>query len=338
MSIEIDWESLATDEAVAQNLKSYINDQFKDLVLPDFVSDLEVTNLSLGLIPPEITIRHIGNPFDEFFDEDSGSLNHEEPASPSDSEVSESEADTDVQINNSFQLRKGDSSYADAMADNQPRKGSESLRQMHSYTINSVGIGFPEIDTPNFFTPDAYIKRNASIQQSSSKIGKADLQSVLEIEYKGDMSIGLAVKLLVNYPSPRFILLPIQLRLSELFIHCLAVVAYRNGSVRASILCDLKDIENDYFTLLNRPHGGVNSELRRGTNIGGNIIDYVSSTNRERIEIIQKVKIDTEVGELEQNVLRNVGKVEKFLVEQFRRMIRDELAWPSWLSFEPDDD
>lgn len=336
MSIEIDWESLATDDAVAQNLKDYINDQFKDLVLPDFVSDLEVTYLSLGAIPPEITIRHIGNPFDEFFEEGSGSLNHEETASPSDSEVSESEADNDVHLGDSFQPFKGDSSFADVSTDTQPRKGSESLRQMHSYTINSVGIGFPEIDTPNFFTPDAYIKRNAAIQQSSSKIGKEDLQAVLEIEYKGDMSIGLAVKLLVNYPSPRFILLPIQLRLSELFIHCLAVVAYRSGSVRASILCDLKDIESDYFTLLNRPHG-IQSELRRGTNIGGNIIDYVSSTNRERIEIIQKVKIDTEVGELEQNVLRNVGKVEKFLVEQFRRMIREELAWPSWLSFEPED-
>lgn len=61
---------------------------------------------------------------------------------------------------------------------------------------------------------------------------------------------------------------------------------------------------------------------------GGNIVDYYfhDPHNKERIDIIRKIKIESEIGEVENNVLRNVGKVEKFLMEQLRGILRDEIA------------
>ena len=40
-------------------------------------------------------------------------------------------------------------------------------------------------------------------------------------------------------------------------------------------------------------------------------------------------------------MLRNVGKVEKFLVDRLRALLRDEIAWPSWICLDlsdPDSD
>ena len=63
-----------------------------------------------------------------------------------------------------------------------------------------------------------------------------------------------------------------------------------------------------------------------------------ATINKERIDIVKKIKIESEIGEVENNILRNVGKVEKFLVEQLRNILRDEIAWPSWICIDMNDD
>ena len=53
----------------------------------------------------------------------------------------------------------------------------------------------------------------------------------MEINYKGDMHINLLVNLLVNYPSPNFISLPIKLHITDIVIHSIATIAYLKKSV-----------------------------------------------------------------------------------------------------------
>ena len=63
----------------------------------------------------------------------------------------------------------------------------------------------------------------------------------MEINYKGDMHINLLVNLLVNYPSPNFISLPIKLHITDIVIHSIATIAYLKKSVFLSFLCDVDD-------------------------------------------------------------------------------------------------
>ena len=46
--------------------------------------------------------------------------------------------------------------------------------------------------------------------------------------------------------------------------------------------------------------------------------------------LIPHITLETSVGNADKHVLRNVGKVEKFLTELLRKAVEDELVWPNF--------
>jgi distribution and morphology protein 12 len=51
------------------------------------------------------------------------------------------------------------------------------------------------------------------------------------------------------------------------------------------------------------------------------------------MDIIKDLSIESEIG-AQDAVLRNVDKIEKFLLDRLRSIVRDEVAWPGWITFE----
>ena len=51
--------------------------------------------------------------------------------------------------------------------------------------------------------------------------------------------------------------------------------------------------------------------------------------------LLREVRVESEIGRQEdgKQVLKNVGKVEKFVLEQVRRIFEEELVWPSFWTF-----
>ncbi|ODQ67995.1 hypothetical protein NADFUDRAFT_14731, partial [Nadsonia fulvescens var. elongata DSM 6958] len=138
-----------------------------------------------------------------------------------------------------------------------------------------------------------------------------DVQFLLKVAYNGDIKLGITATLLINYPSPSFISLPINLTITGLEINTMAVVAYVNPrKMYFSFICDVND-EGDAVT---RKHG-------------------YNSGRSERVEIIKDMKIESEIAN-NGSVLRNVGMVERFVLEKVRGIIRDEVAWPGWIALE----
>jgi distribution and morphology protein 12 len=234
MSIDINWQNLTDDLSIAHNVLQLLNDQFANLELPDFLQNLKAIGFSLGTIPPEITIRHIGDPFPEFVE-----------------------------------------------------------------AVGGDGGGDEVVNSDDGTT-------NANADTSKDDTG---IQFLVELEYKGNMSIEFQVDLLLNYPSPGFIKLPVKLKLCDLGIHSLAVISHIKKQVFISLLCDIND--DSFDEVLQNP------------------------TRNKRIDIIRSIRIENEIGDdLDGSVLRNVGKVEKFLVELMRGLLRDELGWPGWISLD----
>lgn len=340
MSFDINWDKLISDDTFTNSIRELLNDQFNEIKLPSFVDSLSVTGLSLGQTPPCITIRHIGNPFDEFYNDNETEEDvrmNQPPDSPSsfdDDSSDEDHSDGELASNNTLDIMNHNDP---AFPPQEPQSGipqqiREATMHFNNFNMTNVGLGHSDLDTPtNFFSQNAYrLHSNSATRSEEPKRNDNDIQFVLEIDYSGDASIEITVNLLVNYPSTHFITLPIKLKITDLVIHSLAVVAYLENSVFLSFLCDLNDTESDYFSSPQRPNSdslGTHHSLPNG----GNITDYGTSGNKERMDVIKSVKIDSEIGEIETNVLRNVGKVEKFLVEQLRSIIRDETAWPSWI-------
>ena len=51
--------------------------------------------------------------------------------------------------------------------------------------------------------------------------------------------------------------------------------------------------------------------------------------------LLEEIKIETEMGEAGEGkqVLKNVGKIEKFILEQVQRIFEDEFVYPSFWTF-----
>ncbi|KAG7665002.1 uncharacterized protein J8A68_001467 [[Candida] subhashii] len=389
MSFDINWNKLIEDDSINKAIQLFLDKQFQKIKLPNYISNLSVTDFHLGDIPPDLTIRHIGDPFDEFYTEEQElptppippqQQQQQQPPQPTDEDDhcsynedednEEDNVDDDDYVNGlaSITERMGIFNFnqpltSTAMPTTTPSKQSsttatssatpnstnnrsrDSLSMLHPpLGVNTIiGIGAPTTKTGSD-TPTTILNQNyrlPSLPKITSKRkslqDENDIQLIVEINYKGNLHINLIVNLLVNYPSPNFISLPIKLHITDIVIHSIATIAYLKKSIYLSFLCDITDESSDYFSHQPIPKSTPLSNV----NSGGNFVDYYSGGGaaggaggdsiKERIDIIKKIRIESEIGEVENNVLRNVGKVEKFLIEQLRNLIRDEIAWPSWI-------
>lgn len=409
MSFDINWDKLTGENAISDSIKEFLDAQFKSILLPSYIANLLVTDFSLGDQPPEIVIRHIGDPFDDFYEEEddderrmrANSKVNETPVQEEEEEearlpqqedkvrdqddhknsIERSYDDDTSTINDDIQALKlnvnGPNHPLSNNASIPPSlerlrtsldslsliMGNNTLSYLHSYSANNnIGLGpstradspirnpplrfrndlqrargemnpsqVEEEDEERDGTQDDENRRKSANDEHAGRSAN-DIQFILEMKYTGNLRLEVTVNLLVNYPSPSFISLPIKLHITDLDIHSVVAVAYLKKSVFMSFLCDINDTTMDYFS------GHYNSNGPHLPIHGGNFVDYMLGTNRERIDIIKKIRIESEIGEVENNVLRNVGKVEKFVVDQLRKIIRDEVAWPSWVCVDLDDE
>ncbi|SCU79462.1 LANO_0A06326g1_1 [Lachancea nothofagi CBS 11611] len=161
--------------------------------------------------------------------------------------------------------------------------------------------------------------------ESERESPESDLQLLVEIDYKGDMQIDVSAELALNYPSPSFMTLPVKLSISDLGMHVLCLVAYLSQQLFISFLCDIADPILD----------------ARESIIDSGSSTFLGKKSLERISLIRSIKIDSEIGEqdhIEGSVLRSVGKLEQFLLEVFRTIVKTEAAWPSWINLDFSED
>ncbi|CAK9441983.1 uncharacterized protein LODBEIA_P57960 [Lodderomyces beijingensis] len=426
MSFDINWSKLTTDSNINGSIKEFLHDQLQGLSLPSYISNLEVVDFNLGDIPPEITIRHIGDPFEDFYCnredgededgdgdadgegdtdghgeshahstmnnttireekdtdgsyEDDDDFEDEDDGEDKDDDEDADEEDEKEEILDDNEDQDQMSAVTEAMNSTDVSNGTPTpplvsspqrppLRQshlppahapggnksfksvLHPYGMSNMsgtgagtGTGAVGGDTPDALFNNSRVSSRTLIPKIKTKdkderplVGENDVQLILEINYKGDLHIDLLVTLLVNYPSPNFIALPIKLHITDLVVHSVAALAYLRQSVYFSFLCDVND-EVDYMS------ASSNTTAVSTPTVGGaNFVDYYfgsgDASTKERIDIIKKIKIESEIGEVENNILRNVGKVEKFLTDQLRYILREEIAWPSWISIDMNDD
>ncbi|ANB12209.1 ERMES complex subunit MDM12 [Sugiyamaella lignohabitans] len=427
MSIEIDWNRLLEDEAeLSEKIRSFLDSQFESLTLPPYIESVSVTSFKFGDAVPEVTIKHISDPFPEFYSDGSGD---EEDGDSDNSDFdtswpSEDAIDTTEELDSlHFHGRRSRRSsrrentrsvedlrnvspsisslpsyhtdeelpdpsrrpsfsrdvdqqqhlhdpfmanmnyFHPALSSNllsnmrsplytpgpghlygsgirspipevllSPNRGATSpIRTSASPDISIPSRQIPLGDTSRAFS-DGQNQSPSSNQRNGPRLGTPlsmdgsstcqpepsvnpsprdnDIQFFLEILYKGNMQLGITATLLLNYPSPSFVSLPVKITITGLEIHTLAVLAYVSNRIHFSFICDIEDNDDTEDTMRLLRH--------------------------EKIDIIRDIHIESEIGDQHTNgpVLRNVGKVEKFLLERIRSMARDELAWPGWITFE----
>jgi len=143
-----------------------------------------------------------------------------------------------------------------------------------------------------------------------------DVQIVSRVRYSGDIKLSLTAEILLDYPMPSFVGIPLKLNITGLSFDGVAVIAY----IR----------KRAHFCFLSPEDADVSVGAEQGSHMEHNRVG-----RRKVGGLLQEIKVESEIGQKEsgKQVLKNVGKVEKFVLEQVRGIFEDEFVYPSFWTF-----
>ncbi|KAG9228777.1 hypothetical protein BJ875DRAFT_224315 [Amylocarpus encephaloides] len=140
-----------------------------------------------------------------------------------------------------------------------------------------------------------------------------DLQTVFRVRYSGDVRLSLTAEILLDYPMPSFVGIPVKLNITGLSFDGVAVLAH----------------------IRKRAHFCFLSPEDASAAVGEETDDFNHFAGMSMGGLLHEIKVESEIGQREngRQVLKNVGKVEKFVLEQVRRIFEDEFVYPSFWTF-----
>lgn len=144
-----------------------------------------------------------------------------------------------------------------------------------------------------------------------------DVQAVFRIRYHGDIKLNLTAEILLDYPMPSFVGIPLKLNITGLSFDGVGVLAHIRKRVHFCFLSP-----DDALAAVGQDSDGEEEEGKREhkARFGG---------------LLQEIRVESEIGERVggKQSLKNVGKVEKFVLEQVRRIFEEEFVYPSFWTF-----
>ena len=147
-----------------------------------------------------------------------------------------------------------------------------------------------------------------------------DVQAVFRIRYAGDIRLNLTAEILLDYPMPSFVGIPLKLNITGLSFDGVGVLANIRKRVHFCFLSPedaLAAVGADEPALA---EGEQQPTTKHRSRLGG---------------LLQEIKVESEIGERDgkKQSLKNVGKVERFVLEQVRRIFEEEFVYPSFWTF-----
>ncbi|KAJ3329654.1 Mitochondrial distribution and morphology protein 12 [Blyttiomyces sp. JEL0837] len=310
MSFDINWSLL--DKDIANQLKNWINERFSEIERPSFLGPLHVTEFDFGDVPPTIEIKNISDPYLEFY-------------LPDDYE------------NFPYIGGQDTSRYYGPPALHTPHTPNQTpqtpTREPH--------LRNPSSQSQNQVPGSAANSKNG--QQSPSDAGSAG--SIVPPSY-GNVGNGgnggnghhggggyyggeFGGESLDRH---EFLMKHINAMRRDSDVQVELLVDYR-GNLRFSVSTEL---------IVNQPTPGFITLPLTLTLTGfsftalaiicylGDKISFCLREIEESDSLLKDISIESEVGDKNRQVLKNVSKIEKFVVEQVRNVVSDHLVYPSF--------
>ncbi|KAG6115447.1 hypothetical protein E4U13_002738 [Claviceps humidiphila] len=155
-----------------------------------------------------------------------------------------------------------------------------------------------------------------------------DVQAVFRIRYAGDIRLQLAAEILLDYPMPSFVGIPLKLNITGMSFDGVGVLAKIRKRVHFCFLSP----EDALAAVGSVDDGGIDVDKEPGTSDGA---EKNKSAGLRFGGLLQEIKVESEIGERDggKQSLKNVGKVERFVLEQVRRIFEEEFVYPSFWTF-----
>ena len=151
-----------------------------------------------------------------------------------------------------------------------------------------------------------------------------DIQVVSHVQYSGNIKMSLTAEILLDYPMPSFVGIPLKLNITGLTFDGVAILAYIK---KRAHFCFLSPDDADALI------GGETS--LETLQAEGQTQDRRPAQRLRVGGLLEHIKVESEIGGRGEGgqVLKNVGKVESFVLEQVRRIFEDEFVYPSFWTF-----
>lgn len=349
MSIDLDWSKL--DASLATKLVDALNRTISGLTRPSFIGPVSVTALEFGTAAPDIEIIDVRDIYRDFVDDD------DDEDKPPHGYSADPRREDDDDDEYEWVSRRA---AAKAPAPFPPHLRYDPGPSMDVHTFFNggpiAGIHSPSTaDTwrhMQYAAPAAADEERASAAATRLPVSVQDdapkshtdatsqapptagpdqspnLQFHLYIRHESDMRITVTTSLLINYPSPMFMALPIKLSVTGLIFEGQVVVAYEGSRKRIHIcIVDELDPYGPATDRRKQPEGDVNADADDDA-------DERRTRDGKPLPIGQRllpsIFIESEIGQADKHVLRNVTRVEKFMQEVIRKTIEDELVFPNF--------
>ncbi|KAN0063407.1 Mitochondrial distribution and morphology protein 12 [Thecaphora frezii] len=135
--------------------------------------------------------------------------------------------------------------------------------------------------------------------------------------------------LLINYPSPAFMELPLTLSITGFVMRAGLIVALEGEKRRAHVCLTQEEDDADQLppnsSQPNQTHAHVHAHVGRNDE---------KEKRTKGAAILPALTFESEVGQADKHALRNVGKVERFVAELVRKAIEDELVFPNYYTID----
>lgn len=148
----------------------------------------------------------------------------------------------------------------------------------------------------------------------------SDLQVVARVKYSGDVRMTLTAEILLDYPMPSFVGIPLKLVITGMAFDGVAITAWIKKRMH---FCFLDPEDAAALT-------GEIVEADQHKDKGGK-----DGARAILPGPLREIHVESEIGRKEdgKQVLKNVGKVEKFVLEQVRNIFEEEFVFPSYWTF-----
>lgn len=170
-----------------------------------------------------------------------------------------------------------------------------------------------------------------------------DTQIVLHIAYDGSVRLSITAEILLDYPMPSFVGIPLHLNITGLTFDGVALIAYLRKRAHFCFLGpDDAQVLVGIPTTCCESSGDDDPDDHDAIKLKGTAAAAEGTTIKPKTpsrppgglfgNLLQKIQVESEIGRQEggKQVLKNVGKVEKFVLEQVRRIFEEEFVWPSF--------
>lgn len=163
--------------------------------------------------------------------------------------------------------------------------------------------------------------------QQQAETAPTDTQIVLHVSYDGNIKMSLTAEILLDYPMTSFVGIPLKLNVTGISFDGVALLAYLK---RKAHFCFLGPEDAE---ILVGAENKVDRDSTPGTENHGKAKD--TETRVKIGDLLKEIRVETEIGQKDggKQVLKNVSKVEKFVLEQVQRIFEEEFVYPSFWTF-----